>query len=248
MDSLQGAMEPEQIAALLRADWLVPDDEFDRVLPSSAQLVSRRFWTPVGVARRAARWLFHAGARSVLDVGSGVGKFCVVGALTTPLRFEGIEQRPHLVEAAGKLAARFNVAAQTTFLRGDFTGAAESNYDAIYFYNPFEENVLPRLDQLDHSVELSETRHRRDLAAAEQLLARVAVGTWMVTYHCFGGSVPDSFELVQARPAGQHMLRLWRKVRPEARGGTWIERRDSTTLRGANALRALPRWERLSKR
>ena len=202
----------------------------------------------MGVARRAARWLFHAGARKVLDVGAGVGKFCVVGALTTPLRFEGIEQRPYLVDAACRLAASFDVATRATFLRGDFTAAADSDYDALYFYNPFEENVLAQRDQLDHSVELSEARFRRDLAAAEQLLARVAVGTWMVTYHCFGGSVPDSFELVQARPAGQHMLRLWRKARSETQGGTWIERQDSTSLRGAKALHAVPRWDRASKR
>ena len=40
-------------------------------------------WTPVHVARRAAQFLVTGPETRVLDVGSGPGKFCLVGALAT---------------------------------------------------------------------------------------------------------------------------------------------------------------------
>src|ERR1019366_6205983 len=77
-------------------DWA-----FDSIYPPSIRAISRRYWTPVDVARRAARLLWRAGARRVLDVGSGVGKFVLVAAGAVPeVRFVGVEQRPHLVEVA----------------------------------------------------------------------------------------------------------------------------------------------------
>src|SRR5260370_26412000 len=77
------------------------DAEFDTVYPAEIQALSPRFWTPVGVARRAAELFRTAGARSVLDVGAGVGKFVLVAAAAEPeLDFVGIEQREHLVHIA----------------------------------------------------------------------------------------------------------------------------------------------------
>src|SRR5271165_160023 len=77
------------------------DEAFDSIYPPYIQAISRRFWTPVAVARQAARLLYQAGARRVLDVGSGVGKFVLVAAGAVPeMLFVGVEQRAHLVEVA----------------------------------------------------------------------------------------------------------------------------------------------------
>ena len=43
--------------------------------------------------------------QSVVDIGSGAGKFCVAAALGSGCRFTGLEQRPRLVAAARTLAA-----------------------------------------------------------------------------------------------------------------------------------------------
>jgi predicted RNA methylase len=96
----------------------VPDGDFDVWLPEEAQVHSRRFWTPVGVALRVTRWLSEVGASSVLDVGSGAGKFCVVGALGSALRFVGIEHRAHLVDASRALASQFEVQNRVEFVHG----------------------------------------------------------------------------------------------------------------------------------
>src|SRR5271166_1034557 len=86
------------------------DRAFDSVYPKHIQALSRRFWTPVSVARSAAQLFREMGARKVLDVGSGVGKFVLVAASAAPeLRFVGVEQREHLVHVARRARARLKV-------------------------------------------------------------------------------------------------------------------------------------------
>ncbi len=70
------------------------DALFDAMYPEAIRLVSRRFWTPIAVAQRAAELLRGAGARRILDVGAGLGKFVLAAARAAPeLDFVGVEQR-----------------------------------------------------------------------------------------------------------------------------------------------------------
>src|SRR5258708_32599839 len=68
--------------------------------------LSGQHWTPVAVAARAADLLTRAGATRILDVGAGVGKFCIVGALSTAAEFVGVERREGLVQVARRAAAQ----------------------------------------------------------------------------------------------------------------------------------------------
>jgi predicted RNA methylase len=192
---------------------------------------SARYWTQVGVAIRVVRWLAEVSARSVLDVGAGAGKFCVVGALGSRMTFTGVEQRASLVEAARELAYEFDVEDRATFIQGDMEMADFSRFDALYFYNPFGENLFPPSDHLDEAVEVSRARFKRDIAKAEHLIGRMPVGSYLVTYNGFGGRVPDSFDLVKAKTAGINMLRLWRKAREHDAGGYLLELEELTLRR-----------------
>ena len=229
-------MDIEEIGRRLQAGRLVLDTDFDAWLPYAVRRASARHWTQVGVAVRVSRWLEACGVSSVLDVGAGAGKFCTVGALSSGISFTGIEQRPHLVEAAHTLARRFGVSERAHFVHGDLDSVDFRRFDALYFYNPFGENVMPVVDRLDGSTELSYRRFERDVTKVQDLLGQLPIGAYLVTYNGYGGRVPDSFELVQARPAGLSILRLWRKVRERDAGGHWAELEDSTPLRSATDL------------
>ncbi|HEX7669861.1 MAG TPA: hypothetical protein VF395_09770, partial [Polyangiaceae bacterium] len=87
-----------------------PDAEFDVAYPPGIRAVSSSFWTPVSVALRAAELLVTTASSRVLDVGSGVGKFCIIGAAATGATFTGVEHRPRFVSVAERVADLFGVA------------------------------------------------------------------------------------------------------------------------------------------
>lgn len=225
------------VARALRSEQEVGDAAIDFWLSAPYRQVAGRFWTPVAVARTAARWMVESGAVRVLDVGSGAGKFCVVAALATDLRITGIEQRRRLVVEATNLARRFRVERRCELLLGTLARVDLALFDALYVFNSFAENVYPRTEQLDDSVELSARRMRRDLLKVEEGLARMAVGSVLVTYHGFGGQIPDTFELVREETAGTGMLRLWAKRRSLSGGRSWVEVADEVMDVGDTAPR-----------
>lgn len=231
-----------RIRDLLAAGLPVSDKDFDACMPESQQRASARYWTPVRVAVRLASWIAQAGVEQVLDVGSGAGKFCVVGALASKLTYTGVEHRAHLVEAAEELAERFRVADRATFLVGTPEAVDFNAFDALYFYNPFGENHFTATDHLDSTVELNRRRFDREVARVEQLLERVPVGMHLATYNAYGGRVPDTFDLVQAQIVEVSLLRLWRKARRRTSGGYWLEPEDVTVLRqpGGGEITHLP--------
>jgi precorrin-6B methylase 2 len=50
------------------------------------------------VAVTAARFLAPTKKASIIDIGAGVGKFCVVGSIFTKGNFTGIEQRKKFID------------------------------------------------------------------------------------------------------------------------------------------------------
>src|SRR5258708_18652778 len=98
--------------------FMSSDLEFDSIYDERTREFSPLHWTPLLVAARAARLLTQAGATRILDVGSGAGKFCIVGALSTDARFVGIERREHLVQIASGAASPLG-ATPATFIQAD---------------------------------------------------------------------------------------------------------------------------------
>ncbi len=66
------------------ANWFNSDMEFNTLYPPSIQLLSRNHWTPLSIAMKAACFLAGDGNVRILDIGSGVGKFCLAAAWHTP--------------------------------------------------------------------------------------------------------------------------------------------------------------------
>jgi predicted RNA methylase len=199
------------IAATLRRRARVSDSSFDCIYPELIQRASGRYWTPVNVALTAARWLTDMHCRNVFDVGAGPGKFCIVAKLAAALSVHGIEQRAPLVEAARSVAASYE--ADVAFEHGTVEAVDPGRFEAFYFYNPFGENYYTGDDRFDDQVELSATRCARDLASVEGWLDRAAVGTCVLTFHGFGGRIPDTYRLVRSLDSDAGVLRLWVKRR-----------------------------------
>jgi predicted RNA methylase len=233
---------PLDVAAELGRGGSVPDAVFDTVFPARWRRPSKWYWTPVDVARLAARWLEEYGATAVLDVGSGVGKVCLVGALCTRTRFCGLEQRSELVDVARSAAMSLGVGNGVSFVCGEVGAFDLSAFDAFYFYNPFGENLYSSDGWLDRTVEMSQARFDEDTKLVEEALDALPVGTRMVTYHGMGGRIPDTFALERAERVGTDVLRLWVKRR-RYRKTHYVE-----TSRGAVPVDGLPGAPSLEQR
>jgi len=206
-EAMSFAIEPWR----LTLDHASDDAQVDALLSYAVRRVSSVYWTPVRVARRAARLFEELGVSRVLDVGSGPGKFCVVAGLHAPrLQLVGVEHRPHLVAAARALAASVR-ATNVTFVHGDATGLPREGFDGFYVFNSFAENSFSSDDQFDQTVELSRVRRVDDVMRMERGLAAQDEGTVLLTYHGLGGPIPGSYEPVHVEIAGSGWLRAWQK-------------------------------------
>lgn len=189
------------------------DVAFDRFLPFDYRFVSRTFWTPLKVVAQAARWLDELRIATVVDVGSGVGKFCIGGALASRSTFIGIEQRRPLVKVARGIARIVDLGPRVRFIEGVFGEVTVPVASCYYFFNPFGESLFRPEDRLDEDTEVSQARSLHDVYLAEQLIAAAPIGTYVMTYNGFGGTLPDGYDLVRSDTEFPCALRLARKRR-----------------------------------
>jgi predicted RNA methylase len=192
---------------------LVHDEDqiFDHQLPRRVRMKSSIHFTPVAVARCAARLLAPLPGMRVLDVGAGPGKFCVVAASERPeATFVGVELRPHLVRLARRLASRVGVS-NVSFLHADAMEVDWSAYQAFYFYNPFAEQ-LDNAFVLDRSLTFEPSKFVEYVTVVRQRLAAAALGTRVVTYHGLGAAVPHGYDFGEGHEIGTDRLELWIKT------------------------------------
>lgn len=189
----------------------VSDPDFDRIFPAWARRLSERHWTPVDVARRAAFLLCPDRSARILDVGAGVGKFCILGSLVTGATFLGVEQRTTFVQTACEVANQVG-ATQAQFLHGNACDVDWRPFDGIYLFNPFYEHISS--SAVDLSIEpilRSPDSFYGYVEMTLDKLAETAEGTRVALYHGFGGVLPDSFHLVHCEPIGGSSLELYVK-------------------------------------
>jgi hypothetical protein len=180
------------------------DRAFDALIPADLRHLSRVHWTPVDVAVRVAALLAPTRKTQILDVGSGVGKLCAVGALSTSGMWCGVENHEQMVHAARRLSRALGVSRQTMFLHCDAFAIDWDEFDALYLYNPFE---LPM--SRDRSAD-----YATQIAQVQQRLATMRVGTRVLTLHGFGGVMPGTYELLHYErvPIVELELVLWRQA------------------------------------
>lgn len=187
----------------------VSDALYDGLLSPRARGLAGRHWTPIEAAKRAAFLLTQGKECRVLDVGSGAGKFCIVGALTTPAHFHGVEQRPWLVAESTALSRMLGIP-RVTFQIAQMRDLDWGSFDAFYFFNPFYENI-EETARIDAEVLVSETRFNEHIAVVLERLSQAKVGTRVVTYHGLGADLPASYKQVVREVSGSDYLELFVK-------------------------------------
>jgi len=189
--------------------WLHSDENFNQLYPPSIQAMSRRHWTPLAVARSAAKFLAAEKNVKILDIGSGVGKFCLSAAFYKPSAFYcGIEQRSVLIshaETANEVLSLNNV----SFVHGNFTQLNFKNFDHFYFYNSFYEN-LTGTDKIDESIEFSAELYNYYNRYLYKELEKMKAGTRLATFHSLEDEIPPGYLVVGSEM--NNLLKFWIKI------------------------------------
>lgn len=193
---------------LLRLSIDVPDDDFNTIYPENIRSLARKHWTPVAVARTASEFLVARRGTRVLDIGSGAGKFCMVGAANTKGYFTGIEQRAALVELSRKISTSYCLH-NVNYIHANITSISFSDYDAFYLYNSFHENIDIR-NRIDDTILLSPQLYDAYSIQTVEQLAALPSGARLATYWTPTSVVPNSFRLIDSLYNGN--LSLWEKV------------------------------------
>jgi SAM-dependent methyltransferase len=189
--------------------WFSSEAGFHALYPASFQALARNHWTPLIVAQKAANFLAADKGAKVLDIGSGIGKFCLIGAHYHPgANFYGIEQRKELVEYA-EAARQATGLTNVSFVHGNVTDLNFAIYDHFYFYNSFYEN-LAIAEKIDENITYSVELYNRYNYFLYKQLEKKPSGTRVVTFHGMDDVLPPSY--LEGGNDLDDRLKYWVKV------------------------------------
>lgn len=188
--------------------YFTTESRFCSLFPLSMRELNEVHWAPLTIIRRAVHYLVQNEGSTILDIGSGIGKFCLAGAWFKPEgRFHGVEQRLNLIEqatAANEKLGRLPV----TFHHRNFTQMALDQYDGFFFYNAFFEN-LPGAYQIDDSIDCSRELYDYYSNYMYNGLSDLKPGTRIVTYCSWDDEIPPGYKLEEWYEQG--LLKCWIK-------------------------------------
>lgn len=192
-----------------RATWFSSDEQFHHLYPLTIRQLAHRHWTSLAVAELVAKFLSPSPAAKVLDIGSGVGKFCLTGAYYNgSAQFYGIEQRKDLVGHANT-AKKILGLANVHFMHGNFTQLDFSQYDHFYFYNAFYEH-LTDTDKIDEHITFSTSLYNYYNRYLYKKLDAMPAGTRLATFHTLEDRVPPGYCLAESHIGT--LLKFWIKI------------------------------------
>lgn len=185
----------------------ITDKDFDLLYQAKLKSLANTHWTPVDVARKAIAYLGGQG-KSVLDIGSGAGKFCLIAAACSDALITGVEKLPNLVHFSKKLAEPFQLK-NLNFIQDDLINVDFGNYDHFYFFNSFEENINLK-DKLNRDNEINLENFTRYVRLLKERFDAAPAGTRIVTYCGECEEIPPCYQLIKSSNKGK--LKFWKKV------------------------------------
>ncbi|OQP57674.1 methyltransferase [Niastella vici] len=202
-------MKPTLKTPLRLENWFSTDAKMLQLYPEPIRALSRMHWSPLYITQKVVSYLAQNDQVKVLDIGSGVGKFCLAGAFYKPaVSFFGVEQRKELIEHA-ELARKKLGFQNVHFLHRNFTQLNLCEYDHFYFYNAFFEN-LDGAEKIDNEIVYSNELYNYYSIYLYNQLERMRVGTRVATYCSWGDEIPPCYKLAETH--FDNLLKFWIKI------------------------------------
>ena len=186
---------------------LSSDQQFDQLYPTQFQNISSTHWSPLEKINVALEWLDAKSGMKILDIGSGVGKFCTAGALRYKGDFTGVEIRKSLFNEARKVKTKLELD-NLNFIHSDILDIDFKDYHHFYYFNPFNEQIT-ETGWIDQKLEFSDHQFKEYEQYVFQQLEAMPKGTKVVTYHSSNFYIPKAYVLSNLMFNGT--LELWEK-------------------------------------
>lgn len=196
------------IANYLRLNLPVKDKDFDKIYPEAIQRLSNRHFTEIEVAIRASQFLVTKPKQKVLDIGSGVGKFCFVAGAYTDAQYTGVDYRENFIQLCDQLTAKHGFK-NSNFIFSDIKHINFREYDSFYFFNSFLEHI-DITAKIDETVSVDIETFNHYFKFLFKQFARLPEGTRIATYHVNNIQIPGSYKLVGSDFDG--LLKFWEKT------------------------------------
>lgn len=198
----------ESIIDKFRRNVTVFDDDFDMIFPEDVREYSNRHYTSVFLAQKAAEFLVQDKNDTILDIGSGTGKFCLVGALTTHGHFTGVEYRKHQSDIARNVAQNYSIS-NVEFIHANILDVPFDEFTGFYMFNPFLEQI-DRTAKMDGLIKDDIENYTLFNEYVQSELMKKEIGTRLVSYYVPIIQIPDCFQQVDSFFGGTFCF--WEKV------------------------------------
>lgn len=196
------------IANYLRLNIPITDKYFDRIYPETLRELSNRHFTEVEVAIKASQFLVTKPKQKILDIGSGVGKFCFVAGSYTDAQYTGVDYRKNFVQLCNHLIIKYGFK-NVNFIHSDIKDIDFENYDNFYFFNSFLEHK-DETAQIDETVSVNIENFKKYFEFLFKQFEALPNGTRIATYHANSIQIPNSYILLGSHFDGQ--LKCWEKM------------------------------------
>ena len=180
----------------------LPSDELlDSLLPEELRIHADQHFAGAYAIQLASEFLVkNQSSPHILDIGSGTGKFCLLGALLQKTaQFNGVEYRASFVQIAKDIAVQFDTP-NVHFECQNILSHSFENYDGFFMFNPFLEhrNTNARMNDFD-----DEPNQAADyLAHVHKELAQRPTGTRLACLYVNEAHIPENFKLVDQKMGG----------------------------------------------
>jgi SAM-dependent methyltransferase len=201
-------MHVQIILDAIQDGTLPTDEQLDALLPESYRVHADQHFSGVFVIEQAARFLADRKDPLILDVGSGSGKFCLLGALLNEnAHFTGVEFRAELVSISRKLAEAFKLQ-NIDFVHDNILNSDFQKFNGFFIFNPFLEHRKPGQRMQGFSD------HDKTASIYEEYLSKelslLSKNTKMVTYYMDRSLIPNNFHCVREAIGGT--LLFWESI------------------------------------
>ncbi|MEO5581532.1 MAG: class I SAM-dependent methyltransferase [Saprospiraceae bacterium] len=192
----------------LKANQPIEDKEFNLIYPKAFREIAEFHFTPIPVAIKAATYLANSRSTRILDIGSGVGKFCMIGSVKTKGVFTGVEFRKGLWSISNNIAQKYKIS-NVEFICSNITEIDFKAYDAFYLFNSFYENI-DRSSPINYEIKMKQHLYQTYSTYVRNQLDKLPKGTRVVTYFSYMKEIPDSYKVIKLDFDGK--LKMMKKV------------------------------------